>query len=382
MRKPKHNTNSQGRERGVKSFGSLALAPAPDAQPARALALEVGTTKIAILMPRDGGLEVSPALRYLDRLRPPGQRSTRFRLEGVARLFGETLASFDWKNLSVDQALAVRSVLLDLGRAPQTINMTLSALRGVARSARQLGQMPLERSVAICEVQRVSGTSLPAGRALSRDEIKLLLEVCASDPSPAGKRDLALICLLYFAGLRRAEASRLDLADYDADAHELRVCGKGHREAIVWIEKREVRRALKAWLKVRGQTPGALLCSLSRGDHVRLSKRTQEVVSLSGDGVYKILKRRALEAGIKPCSPHDLRRSFITHLLEAGQDTLTVQRLARHLHLSTTSRYDRRREAAGRRALKLLNFPISIPRRRKRSPRKGKRHRRRKWHPE
>lgn len=367
MRKDHHNSNSGQPAAGAKSRAFLRLAPEGAPQGVPALSLKVGAQKIAVLMPRSDSL--SPAERYVSNLRNDGQRSTRARLSQVAALFDHTYESFPWTELTPDHVLAVRAVLLGLKRAPQTINMTLSALRGVARTARQRGQISAETCAAICEVKSAEGSSLPAGRALAIEEIARLLGACAADRTAAGRRDLVLICLLYHQGLRRAEAAGLDLKDYDAERHELRVCGKGHREEIVFVEKREVRRALRAWLRDRGAAPGALLCSLSRGGHLRLKGKPWRIMALTGDAIYKILRRRAEEAGIRACSPHDLRRSHITHLLEADVDALTVQRLARHRNFKTTGRYDRRRETAGRRALNLLFWPkIQIPKRRKLRP--------------
>jgi site-specific recombinase XerD len=78
---------------------------------------------------------------------------------------------------------------------------------------------------------------------------------------------------------------------------------------------------------------------------------------MRGESVAYILRRRQEEAGCEPFSPHDLRRSTVTHLLDAGVDVFTVQKLAGHADATTTARYDRRGEGAKRRAVQSLKIP-------------------------
>jgi site-specific recombinase XerD len=78
---------------------------------------------------------------------------------------------------------------------------------------------------------------------------------------------------------------------------------------------------------------------------------------MRGESIAYILRRRQEEAGTTPFSPHDLRRSFVTSLLDAGEVVLTVQKLAGHADVTTTARYDRRDESAKRRAVKHLSIP-------------------------
>ena len=82
------------------------------------------------------------------------------------------------------------------------------------------------------------------------------------------------------------------------------------------------------------------------------------ITRLLGESVAYIVKRLHQAAGVDHISPHDLRRSTVTHLLDAGVDVLTVQKLAGHADASTTARYDRRGEHAKRRAVRQLSIPL------------------------
>jgi hypothetical protein len=184
---------------------------------------------------------------------------------------------------------------------------------------------------------------LPRGRSLAAGEIGGLFAACEADPTPAGTRDAAILALLYAAGLRRSEAVALDCADWDVEAGELYVLGKGRRERLAYLQGGAAK-ALKSWLEVRGKASGSLLCPIGRGGRI-------EVRRLSAQAVLLVCRKRAEEAGVKRFSPHDLRRTFIGDLLDAGVDLSTVQQMAGHAQVTTTVRYDRKTrgpQAAGR----------------------------------
>jgi integrase len=127
------------------------------------------------------------------------------------------------------------------------------------------------------------------------------------------------------------------------------VRGKRNKERLVYVVNGAAA-ALGDWLELRGDQPGALFQPINKGG-VITSRR------LSTQSIYNMLARRGQAAGIRDFSPHDLRRTMISHLLDAGADISTVQKLAGHASPTTTARYDRRPEAAKCKAAGLLHVP-------------------------
>jgi integrase len=200
------------------------------------------------------------------------------------------------------------------------------------------------------DVENVRASTLPSGRAVERDELRALFAVCAEDKSGAGRRDAAMLAVLYGGGLRRGELCRLDLADFDATGCALTVRGgKGRRQRVVFLN-RGACRYLRGWIKVRGSEPGPLFCPVSCAGNVRLTR-------MRGESLWYILRRRQRAAGLDGISPHSYRRACLTDLLDAGVDVFTVQRMAGHADAVTTARYDRRGEAVRRRATQTLRLP-------------------------
>jgi site-specific recombinase XerD len=274
-----------------------------------------------------------------------------YRLRSVARMFGFTdVQSFPWHELRFIHVLAVRTAYVDRGLAPRTINTTICALSGVARMAWKLGQMTYEEYARIKHIGKVRGERLPPGRALTDEEMTALFEVCAKDKNRArGRRDAALFAILRGGGLRRSECVGLDLADYDPSTGELRVLGKGNKQRIVYLMNgAEV--AVNDWLELRGTEPGPLLTVTHRWGRIYLRR-------MMGMAVYEIIIERAQEAGITRFMPHDLRRTYISDLLDAGADIVAVSKLVGHEDVSTTAKYDRRGEKAKKKAASLSRLP-------------------------
>ena len=298
-------------------------------------------------------LDQNPAAVYLAGLATPaGRRVMKQSLDVIADIMtaGQMDAlSFPWHSLRFQHTQAIRSKLIERYPKSATANRFLSALRGVLQAAWRLEQMSSEDYTRARDVKGITGETVPAGRELAPGELSALMSACMDDPSPGGCRDASIVALMYAAGLRRDEVIRLDLESYDQDAGRLLVHGKRNKERNAYITNGAVE-AMQDWLIVRGAEPGPLFFPVGKGGKIRYSRLTTQAI-------YNMLKRRGKQAGIAKFSPHDMRRTFVSDLLEAGADIATVAKMAGHASVQTTARYDRRPEAAKQKAAGLLHVP-------------------------
>jgi integrase/recombinase XerD len=173
-------------------------------------------------------------------------------------------------------------------------------------------------------------------KALSVDEVSRILTAAAgaeAEPAVLATRDAALLEFLYGTGARISEAVGLDVDDIDLDAGAVLLRGKGSKERVVPVGS-YAREALSAY-RVRG-----------RPDLVRRGRGTPALFlnarggRLSRQSAWTVLRRAAQRAGIaKEISPHTLRHSFATHLLDGGADVRVVQELLGHASVTTTQVY-------------------------------------------
>ena len=304
------------------------------------------------VLPPPKALDRNPAAVYLASLPSPESRRTLgATLEGLAGLLSGGTASaarIPWGAVRYAHTAALRAALLQRYR-PATVNKYLATLRGVLKSAVRLGLMDLAAYQAATDFKGVKGETLPRGRALAPGELRALVRACLEGSGPAGERDAAVLALLYGCGLRRAEAVGLELGDVDLDGGVVTVHGKGRKDRTAHIPP-GARNALARWTSTRGPDPGPLLCPVDKAGRITIRPMTAQAL-------YLALQKRAKEAGVAAFSPHDLRRTFVSDLLDAGADLATVQKLAGHADPGTTARYDRRGEAAKAKAAGLLVFP-------------------------
>jgi integrase/recombinase XerC len=210
----------------------------------------------------------------------------------------------------------------------------VSALRTFTRFLRREGW--IEHDPAALAVSPRREIKVPAH--LSEDEMSRLLEM-PDVGQPLGRRDRAVLELLYASGLRLSELVGLDLEDVNLHGRIVRVMGKGAKERLVPFND-STRRALKAWLADRvalvtsqddnrkSQTGGGPVFLNFRGGR------------LTGRSVQRMVARYVAGCSTRfGISPHALRHSFATHLLQRGADLRAIQELLGHVQLSTTQRY-------------------------------------------
>ena len=174
------------------------------------------------------------------------------------------------------------------------------------------------------------GRKLP--HYLSTKQVATLLEAPPAN-NPQGLRDRALLETMYSAGLRVAELVGLNVPDWDRDANVIRVLGKGRKERIALIGSYAAR-AIQRWLEVRIPHPQA---GSSDSQAIFLNRFGKRLSTRSVGRMFeKYLKLTGLD---NKTSPHTLRHSFATHLLDRGADLRSVQELLGHKSLTTTQIY-------------------------------------------
>lgn len=313
-----------------------------------------------LLQPSAPPLDQNPAAIYLASLTSDKSRRTMSNalrtvtglLIGcdVEEVSHASMLSLDWPKIRYEHTYEIRAQLMRKHR-PATVNRILSALRGTIKEAWRMGLMSAEDYQRAVDIQNVKPTPLPSGRELAAKEIQALVETCKQDDSPSGKRDAAIIGLLYTCGLRRSELVALRVDDVDLQLGEIIIRNaRDDRERVVYIAGGALR-ALADWMDYLGKHKGPVFVPILKSGEVRVGS---PMVSQS---VYDMLKKRARQAGVREFSPHDLRRTFVGDMLDQGVDIATVANIAGHSSVETTRRYDRRAEAPKKRAASKLNYP-------------------------
>jgi len=173
-----------------------------------------------------------------------------------------------------------------------------------------------------------------AGRMLSHGEILALATACAEDSTPAGARDDAILGLCYTQGPRISEIVNFQLEDYEPETGDLIIRKSKGGDTRSVRASNATKDSLDEWIELRGSEPGPLFTAINKGGRVF-------VASLSKSSIGKMLSKRSEQAGVKPFTMHDLRRSFATNAWALGVPGVQIQRLMGHTSIDTTAGYDR-----------------------------------------
>jgi integrase/recombinase XerD len=225
------------------------------------------------------------------------------------------------------ELLEFLSLEMRAGRSPRSVSRYLSGFRQYYRWLLREGRIT-EDPTALIDSPKL-GRGLP--KALTEQQVERLLAAPDTE-TPLGLRDRAMLELMYATGLRVSELTGLELTQLDLERGVVRVLGKGRKERLVPLGE-EAGRWLRTWFE--------------EGRPALLRERVadQVFVTARGGGMtrqsfWHRVKRHALAAGIgQSISPHGLRHSFATHLLNHGADLRVVQLLLGHSDLSTTQIY-------------------------------------------
>jgi integrase/recombinase XerC len=260
-------------------------------------------------------------------------RSYRLDLVGFARWFAEQVPTeprFSPEAVTPTDIREFRDWLVQQAkRKPTTVNRKLAALRAFFAFCKAQGLR--REDLPTDGVKRVA--EQPAGPRwyLQREVNGLIREVERHARGAARLRDLAIVLTLRHTGLRVGELVSLTVQDVRLGERngQVRVRGKGNKERVIPLNK-DARQALAAYLAVRRERADA-----EAFEAVFLGQRGP----LSAHGVEVLIAKYARRAGLPDLQPHALRHSFAKHLLDAGEDLVTVQSLLGHANLNTTARY-------------------------------------------
>ena len=264
-------------------------------------------------------------------------------LQFTAAARGSTPEALKPAQLNLADVRAFMAELHRQGHARTSVSRKLSALRAFGRYLRREGIIEIDPASLAAAPK--SEHKVPAH--LSVDEMTRLLEM-PDTGEPLGRRDRAILELFYASGLRLSELVQLDLGDVNLNARIVRVMGKGRKERLVPFNT-SAKAALAGWLKDRAAlreaaiageprpVPGARRSAEARREPVFVNFRGTR---LTGRSVQRLVARYVAGCSTRfGISPHALRHSFATHLLEHGADLRAIQELLGHVQLSTTQRY-------------------------------------------
>ncbi|MFT4710112.1 MAG: integrase/recombinase XerC [Bacteroidia bacterium] len=219
-------------------------------------------------------------------------------------------------------------VLDDRNLARATIHRKLSAARSFFRQMMREGRIQVDPTTGLRQARMAR--SLPT--CLSTEEIERLLEA-PDTKTTSGRRDRALLELSYSAGTRAAETVGVNRMDLDFQSEVVRVRGKGKKERLAALGSHAMT-AIRDYLGDPGRPVPTVPADR---DAVFLNERGGRLTTRS---LGRIVEKAVLEAGLlRRATPHTLRHSFATHLLDAGADLRSVQELLGHAHLVTTQIY-------------------------------------------
>ncbi len=270
-----------------------------------------------------------PLARYLEALeleRGLSPRTVEAYRRDLERLCRELAAAGLDPGAAGQQELAAHlRGLRRRGLSARSVARALAAIRGFYKHLIEAGERTDDPAVNLTAPRL--WRRLP--RSLSEKQVTALIE--APDPErPLGLRDRAMLELLYATGLRVSELVGLELPQLRLDAGFVVVAGKGDKERVVPVGE-----AAEGWLRRYLST---VRPQLVRGRHQRVFVNYRGA-PLSRQGFWKILRAHGRRAGVGELSPHVLRHSFATHLLEHGADLRAVQMMLGHADVSTTQIY-------------------------------------------
>lgn len=224
-------------------------------------------------------------------------------------------------------ALAWRADMIAAELAPATINRRLAALKSLVKLGGTLGIVAWRLEVDPVKAAKYRDTAGPG-----KDGYQAMLAQARKRTDAKGRRDVAIIRLLFDVALRRGEVVGLDLEHVDAKRPAVMVLGKGRTERERVSLPKPTMADLTAWISLRGERAGPLFVSLDPGS---------DGARLTGEAVRRLVAALSAAAGLGKVRPHGLRHAAITAVLDAtGGDLRKAARFSRHKQVQTLTIYD------------------------------------------
>ena len=292
----------------------------------------------------------TPYSLYLSRLSPSGRRAVRSQLESIAKLLGWSAVEREHNFNQIDyaQALHLIALMQQRGWSARYINRGMTAIKCIIKTAVLSDEASEKQSLQLQAIPRLRHGEHP-GKPLDHKQVEQLFASLTSDTSLIGCRDHLIFALFLGLGLRLSEVLAIRVENIDFYASSITVQqGKGNKSRTCYLPK-WVKQCIKQWLKHLSDDACWLVCKVYKSGSVNSGQ------SLTSAGLYKIVKTRLAQCGID-ASPHDLRRTYITRLLDQGVDINTVRQMAGHADISTTAIYDKRDHKTMKRAANALSY--------------------------
>lgn len=292
----------------------------------------------------------NPIRVYLNRLAVSGRRSAISQLNEAKKVFewNEPIDLLPFHLLTYAQLESLKLHFSEQGKSARTINHALQIIKGVADTAFKLDVIDHRAMLRIKSVPSIKGKVIEKGKALTHAQANLLLGSLSKVTSRVGVRNHAVISIMLATGLRRSELCSLHINNYCPESHSILIekgkGSKGRQQFLPnWAES-----VLDKWLSLRGNKKGPLFTKQGKG-----------IQPLTSDALYLIVTKKTKTILGQVFTPHDLRRTFITRLLNLNVDLLTVSKMAGHANVTTTQLYDKRGIETQRQAALALSYRAS-----------------------
>jgi len=293
----------------------------------------------------------TPCALYLQRLAESGRRSMLSQLTVVRKMMEWPAPTEDqpFHTLGYVEIECLKRKRFAEGKSPRTINHLLNGLKSIVKTALLMGLVDEKQWIQVQAVKPLKLDNHPHGKALVSSGVRQLLAQCRKDTRPIGVRDTAILAVFLATGLRRSELAKLQLENYEIKEQKVNIIsGKGNKSRCQFLPDWVIPE-LNKWLKVRGRIDGSLFNPFN-GGKVNITK------PISASTIYHVVTSRTAEIDGQQCTPHDLRRTYISELLTQEVDLLTVSKMAGHASVTTTQIYDKRGSQFMQQAIAKLKY--------------------------